>query len=177
MGQFSVDRTRTFAYDAQGRFLSSTIDGEPETTCTYESGRLASCTIYGNTQSVTRDANGRITAFVGSGSEPEAVTYDGKGRVIAVGNTTLSYDRSGWLADVGGKPFEHDADGRVIKEGAGDRAITYEYEGDRLVRVNGPGQNKRPAFQYDAQGRFSAMRTGGLEESISTVYRYDCSPK
>jgi len=167
------DYTSTFAYDDRGRFLAQTYNGKVELNCTYAGERLASCTLGGDTMRVERDALGRVIS-IGDGTDREKrITYDGNGRMIALGDRVFVYDVRGWLVKDGEDEVEHDAAGHVFRIGTGPGAIAYEYAGDRLVKSVGPNETNA-TFQYDGQGRLVRVGSGGLERHGETLYSYDC---
>jgi len=122
----------------------------------------------------TRERPGRIVSLV-SGDDSLTLTYDAQGRVASIADDTFTYDQNGWLVQMGDTRYEHDADGRVTKETTGDKVTRFEYEGDRLVRVLGPGEHRNVSFNYDDKGRLATLGRGGLEDQgvSSTVYVYD----
>lgn len=179
MGRERSDFSELYSYDARGRFVALTYNGTAYVSCEYNGEHRSRCTMGvgedARVRSVTRDEKGRIVSL-DSGDDSLGLTYDGTGRLAAIGSETFTYNEKGWLVAMGATRYDHDAEGHVIEETKRDGVVTYLYEGDRLVGVRGPGPHKTVSFRYDDQGRLAAIARGGLEDEgiASTVYSYDC---
>jgi YD repeat-containing protein len=177
VGDTPVDRKTTYRYDERGRFVAALVDGASRRSCAYdEQDRVATCEEDGELYRVhaIRDDRGRITQLMDAAGVTQELRYDDAGRLIAVGDTTLRYDGKGWLIARGDKPVAHDAWGRVTREGNGKDAWTYEYDGDRLVRVK--TQSTQYDVDYDAAGRVHRVHIRGIDRptDLDTIYEYEC---
>lgn len=134
-------------------------------------GHLSTCVEGTRSWRATRDSSGRITAIF-DGYNDNNVIYDPAGRVVSIGAIALRYDHFGWLTEVAGEPIEHDAAGRITREGAGSDAWTYDYTDERLSKLT--TKRSTASLHYDERGRLKRIRALG-PISTDTVYEYDCN--
>jgi YD repeat-containing protein len=112
-------------------------------------------------------------------AECARVTWSADGRIAAIetprGTSRFTYDAAHRVTRYGDIAFDRDARGRVIATHDGDDVIRYTYDGDRLVAVDGPGDDNMH-IAYDRAGRAVHVTLGGLEKSIDATFAYDCAP-
>jgi YD repeat-containing protein len=154
----------TYTYDARGRLVGANTPTEEWTSCTYAGERLQRCTrVQVVVHDVERDASGRITTYLEDGKR-QALDYDAKGHVTAVGDHRFVYDGRGSLVAEGPKgderPVEHDGHDRMTTVGPPASALVYTYAEGRVVSIS----LRRPegellffsphdeSFAYDAKG-------------------------
>jgi RHS repeat-associated protein len=119
------------------------------------------------------DDDGNRVSLQLRGSSPEALSYDGQGRLQALGETPYTLDADGFLARRGGDTFRTSARGELLGSRlAGGEVISYGYDGfgRRASRRDTEGSSQylygSPRLQYQV----SASRDPA---GLLTTYWYD----
>jgi RHS repeat-associated protein len=173
-----LGHSNTFAYDADGRPVSATLGDGSTTVRDYDAaGSLVSITATALEASApfasyayTRDATGRLAGITEApAGDAISVSYDVRGRLLALGTDTFGRDAAGSLTGLRGDSLRYDAAGRLV-ERVGQ--VTQAFDFDRAGRRIGSGTDggASDSFTYDGAGRLTAW--AGPAGDTST-YRYD----
>ncbi len=145
-------QTRTMAYDALDRLVSSTNPDGSHVTTSYAIWKTTTTDTMGHVKSDTRDAYGNIVQHQDNLSGAAVLTnftYDMRGNLVGV-------------TDAAGNAWSYTFDSlkrqtRAVDPDLGTSTFTYDADGHRLSAVDAKGQTT--SYAYDAIGRKTALTT------------------
>jgi RHS repeat-associated protein len=178
--------TVSYQYDALGRRTQMATPGQAPVTYNYDAAsRLTAITQGAQLASLMYDAAGRRTRLTLPNGVATEYQYDIASQLTALiyrnetnvlGNLTYNYDAAGRLTRVGGSfartglpspvaTTQYDAANRQLM--FGDRAMTYDANGNLTTLVDAAGQS---LFTWDARNRLTALSAPG---PTTAAFAYD----
>ncbi|MCH8503822.1 MAG: DUF6531 domain-containing protein, partial [Ectothiorhodospiraceae bacterium] len=165
----------TFRYDAAERLIEETgFDGRRQTYGYSAAGHLVALRDADITTTFERDALGRLLSRTASDGSYAQYHYDAAGRMIRADNATcflrFEHDAAGRVTlerqDAHSLRFEHDALGRRTASHGSAGELRYAHDETGALRTVSRNGELLSEFLYDAHGRESLRRLGGVESQF-----------
>ena len=172
-----LGHSSTFTYDADGRPVTATLgDGSTTERAHDAAGSLVSIVATARGASTpfaghayARDVTGRLASVTEDpAGDPIEISYDVRGRLLALGADTFERDAASNLTGLRGDSLTYDAAGRLAERiGQVTEAFEFDRAGRRIGSRTGIASTR---LTYDGAGRLTAWV--GPSGDTAT-YRYD----